>query len=134
MSMFTRETNQSLRDIQMKYQQFQLQSKESHLKYGRIVFVIILNSLSLYRTQNDLESSREQVRIEQEELSHLRQKLSQVEQIRTQIQNEFEQKKQQCRQLEHQISDKDESKKNVDLVVDQYRQQLTNEKELRISK
>ena len=60
--------------------------------------------------------------------------ISQNEQNRTQLQNELEQLKQQCRQFERQISDKDEAKKNVDLLIDQYRQQLTNEKELRTSK
>jgi hypothetical protein len=66
----------------------------------------------------------------QNELSRLRQQLSQYE--RTQIQ--FEQSKEYSQQLEKQLFDKDESKKNIDLLIDQYRQQITNEKELRLSK
>ncbi|CAF0992035.1 unnamed protein product [Rotaria sordida] len=109
------ETNKSLRDFQIKYQQLQLESKESHTK-----------------TQNDLEAARKEIQIHQNELSRLHQQISQIEHIRLQLQNELEQTKQQCRQLEQKILDKDESKKNVDLLIDQYRQQLTNEKELRI--
>ncbi|CAF0717704.1 unnamed protein product [Adineta steineri] len=108
------ESKQSLRDFQVKHQQSQLDSKELHTK-----------------TQNDLETAHEEIQIHKNELSRVRQQLSQIEQVRTQLQNELEQMKQQCRQFEQQISDKDESKKNIDLVVDQYRQQLTNEKELR---
>ncbi|CAF3838161.1 unnamed protein product [Adineta steineri] len=108
------ESKQSLRDFQVKHQQSQLDSKELHTK-----------------TQNDLETAHEEIQIHKNELSRVRQQLSQTEQALTQLQNELEQMKQQCRQFEQQISDKDESKKNVDLVVDQYRQQLTNEKELR---
>jgi hypothetical protein len=51
-----------------------------------------------------------------------------------QLQNELEQKNQYSQKLEKQLIDKDESKKNVELLVDQYRQQLSNEKDLRLSK
>ncbi|CAF0764701.1 unnamed protein product [Rotaria sp. Silwood1] len=109
------ETNKSLRDFQIKYQQVQLESKESNTKI-----------------QNDLEAARKEIQINQNELSRLHQQVSQIEQTRLQLQNELEQVKQRCRQLEQQISDKDESKRNADLLINQYRQQLTNEKELRI--
>jgi chromosome segregation ATPase len=88
----------------------------------------------LYRTQHNLEVAQKDLQIHQTELSHLRQQISQLEQIRTQFQNESEQLKQQCRQFEQQIFDKDQSKKNADLLIDQYRQQLTDEKQLRLSK
>jgi hypothetical protein len=74
----------------------------------------------LFRTQNDLEAARKEIQLQQTELSRLREQLSQKEQIHL--------------QLETQLIDKDESKKNDDLLTDQYRQQLTNEKELRTSK
>jgi hypothetical protein len=74
----------------------------------------------LFRTQNDLEAARKEIQLQQTELSRLREQLSQKEQIHL--------------QLETQLIDKDESKKNGDLLTDQYRQQLTNEKELRTSK
>ncbi|CAF2941831.1 unnamed protein product [Rotaria sp. Silwood2] len=109
------ETNKSVRDFQIKYQQLQLESKESHTK-----------------TQNDLDIARKEIQIHQNELSRLHQQVLQIEQIRLQLQNELEQVKQRCRQLEQQIIDKDESKRNVDLLIDQYRQQLTNQTELRI--
>ena len=51
-----------------------------------------------------------------------------------QLQNELDQTIQYSQQLERQLSDKDQSKNNSDLLIDQYRQQLTNEKELRSSK
>ncbi len=88
----------------------------------------------MYRTQHNLEVAQKDLQIHQTELSHLRQQISQLEQIRTQFQNESEQLKQQCRQFEQQIFDKDQSKKNADLLIDQYRQQLTDEKQLRLSK
>jgi len=56
------------------------------------------------------------------------------EQIRIQLQNELEQTKQYSHELERQLFDKDEAQKNVHVIVDQYRQQLTTEKELRLSK
>jgi len=90
--------------------------------------------LRLFRTQNEFEIARNEIQIHQNELSRLRQQLTQTEQIQIQLQNEFEQTKHQCREYEQQISVKDELKRNVDLLIDQYRQQLTNEKELRISK
>ncbi len=74
----------------------------------------------MFRTQNDLEAARKEIQLQQTELSRLREQLSQKEQIHL--------------QLETQLIDKDESKKNDDLLTDQYRQQLTNEKELRTSK
>lgn len=37
-------------------------------------------------------------------------------------------------QLENKLSEKDQSTKNNDLIIEQYRLQLTNEKELRLSK
>ncbi len=74
----------------------------------------------MFRTQNDLEAARKEIQLQQTELSRLREQLSQKEQIHL--------------QLETQLIDKDESKKNGDLLTDQYRQQLTNEKELRTSK
>jgi len=132
--LFSRETNQSLRDLQIKYQQSQFESKESHLKYINLFIIIIDRFFFLSRIQNDLESAHKEIQIHQTELSRLRQQLSQTEQNRLDVQNEFEQTKQQYRQLEKQLSEKDESKKNLDLLVNQYRQQLTNEKELRISK
>ncbi|CAF4143162.1 unnamed protein product [Rotaria magnacalcarata] len=106
------ETSESSRDLQTKYQQLQLR---------------------LHRTQNDLEAGQREIQIHQNEISRLHQQVSQIEQTRLQLQNDLEQTKQRCRQLEQQMSDKDESKKNVDLLIDQYRQQLTNEKELRIN-
>jgi hypothetical protein len=60
----------------------------------------------LFRTQNDLQAAHEKIKIQQNELSHLHQ----------------------------QLFAKDESKKNGDLIIDQYQQQITNEKELRLSK
>jgi len=56
------------------------------------------------------------------------------EQIRIQLQNELEQTKQYSHELERQLFDKDEAQKNVNVIIDQYRQQLTTEKELRLSK
>ncbi len=88
----------------------------------------------LFRIQNDLEIARKEAQIHQNELSRLRQQLTQTEQIQIQLKNDFEQTKHQCREFEQQISSKDELKKNVDLLIDQYRQQLANENELRISK
>ncbi len=129
---FSSETNQSLRDFQVKYQQSQFESRESHIKYENLLIKIIIYLFS--RLKNDLESSRKGIELHQNELSHLRQQLSQTEQNRIELQNEFEQTKHQCRQYERQISEKDESKKNLDILIDQYRQQLTNEKELRLSK
>jgi len=100
-----------------------------------ILFNILKYSfIFLSRLKNDFESSRKEIEIYQTELSHLRQQLSQIEQNRIELQNKFEQTKHQCRQYEQQISDQHESKKNLDLLIDQYRQQLTNEKELRLSK
>jgi septal ring factor EnvC (AmiA/AmiB activator) len=104
----------------------------SSTKLSSLIFLIIF--FFFYRIQNDLEAARGEIQIHQNELSQLHQQISQNEQIRTQLQNELEQLKQQCRQLERQISDKDESKKNADLRINQYRQELTSEKELRISK
>ena len=92
---------------------------------------LICNHRTLYRTQNGLQAAQKEIQIHQTELSYLRQQLSK---IRAQFQNELEQSKQHCRQLEQQISDKDQSKKNVDLLLNQYQQQLTDEKQLRISK
>lgn len=99
-------------------------------------FILFINSnhLRLFRTQNEFGIARNEIQIHQNELSRLRQQLTQTEQIQLQLQNEFEQTKHQCREYEQQISVKDELKRNVDLLIDQYRQQLTNEKELRISK
>ncbi len=88
----------------------------------------------LFRIENNLEIARKEIQFQQNELSHLREQLLQSEQIRIQLQNDFEQSKQYSQQLEKQLFDKDESKKNVDLLIDQYRQQFTNEKELRLSK
>jgi hypothetical protein len=56
------------------------------------------------------------------------------EQIRIRLQNELEQTKQYSHELERQLFDKDEAQKNVNVIIDQYRQQLTTEKELRLSK
>jgi len=109
-------------------------NQENLILSTKIFLFNIYNNPSLSRTQNDLETARKDIQIHQNELSHFRQQLLQTEQIRIEFQNELEQTKQQCRQLEQQILDKDQSKKNVDLLIDQYRQQLTNEKELRISK
>ncbi|CAF2796492.1 unnamed protein product [Rotaria sp. Silwood2] len=109
------EKNQSFRDLQIKYQQSQLQSNESHTI-----------------TENDLEAAREEIEIQKNELSYLREQISQFEQTKIQLQNDLEQTKQYIQQLEKQLSDKDQSKKNSDLIIDQYRQQLTNEKELRL--
>ncbi|UJR35192.1 hypothetical protein I4U23_027959 [Adineta vaga] len=108
------ESKQSLRDLQIKHQQSQLDSKESQTKI-----------------QNDIEAARKEIQIHQTELSKLHDQLSRNEQIRHEFQIEIEHLKQQCRQYQQQISDKDESKKNVDRLVDQYRQELTNEKDLR---
>ncbi|CAF0895169.1 unnamed protein product [Rotaria sp. Silwood1] len=109
------EINQSFRDLQIKYQQSQLQLNESH--------TII---------QNDLEAARGEIEIQKNELSYLREQISQYEQTKTQLQNDLEQTKRFAQQLERQLSDKDASKANTDLIIDQYRQQLTNEKELRL--
>ncbi|CAF3392823.1 unnamed protein product [Rotaria sp. Silwood1] len=109
------EINQSFRDLQIKYQQSQLQLNESH--------TII---------QNDLEAARGEIEIQKNELSYLREQISQYEQTKTQLQNDLEQTKRFAQQLERQLSDKDASKANSDLIIDQYRQQLTNEKELRL--
>ena len=68
------------------------------------------------------------------ELSRLREHLSQNEQSRVELQNQLEQTNQHCRQLEQQLVEKDQSKKNVDSLLDQYRQQTNAEKELRNSK
>jgi hypothetical protein len=56
------------------------------------------------------------------------------EQIRIRLQNELEQTKHYSHELERQLFDKDEAQKNVNVIIDQYRQQLTTEKELRLSK
>ena len=93
-----------------------------------------LSHSHLFRTQNDLEIIRKENQIHQNELSRLRQQLAQTEQLQIQLKNDLEQTKHQCREFEQQISSKDELKKNVDLLLDQYRQQITNEKELRTSK
>jgi chromosome segregation ATPase len=102
---FSSETNQSLRDFQVKYQQSQFESRESHTKYENLLIKIIIYLFS--RLKNDLESSRKGIEVHQNELSHLRQQLSQTEQNRIELQNEFEQTKHQCRQYERQISEKD---------------------------
>lgn len=57
-----------------------------------------------------------------------------IEQTKFELQNEVDQTKHRYRQLEQQICEKDQSKESVDLLVEQYRQQLTTEKELRLSK
>jgi hypothetical protein len=95
-------------------------------------FYLISSLLS--STQNDLDSALEEIELQQNELSRLHEQLSQSEQTQIQFQNELEQTKQYSQQLESQLFDKDESKKNVDLLIDQYRQQLSNEKDLRLSK
>ncbi len=122
------------------YEIFKLNTNNLNLNPKNLILSIKIFLFNVYnnhpffsRIQNDLESARKEIQIHQNELSHLRQQLSQIEQNRIQLQNEFERTKQQCRQLERQIFEKDESKKNVDLLIDQYRQQLTNEKELRLS-
>ena len=78
-----------------------------------------------YRTQNDLEATREEIQLQQTELSRLRHQLSQNEQNRLQLENELNQSKRYSQQLEQQISTKDQSMKNNDLLLDQFRQQLT---------
>ncbi|CAF3576825.1 unnamed protein product [Rotaria sordida] len=109
------ETHQSFRDLQVKYHQSQLESNESHAI-----------------TQNDLEAARKEIEIQKNELSHLHEQLSQFEQTKIKLQNDLEQTKQNSQQLERQLLDKDQSQKNSDLIIDQYRQQFTNEKELRL--
>jgi septal ring factor EnvC (AmiA/AmiB activator) len=99
-----------------------------------LVSSFYLISSLLSSTQNDLDSALEEIELQQNELSRLHEQLTQSEQTQIQIQNELEQTKQYSQQLESQLFDKDESKKNVDLLIDQYRQQLSNEKDLRLSK
>ncbi|CAF1065974.1 unnamed protein product [Adineta steineri] len=106
-----KETNQSLHDLQIKYQQIQSDSKESH---------------SI--TQIDLESAHNEIKIHQDELSRLHKQILQYEQTQTQLQNELQQSKQYSHELEQQLSDKNGAQKDID----QYRQQLTIEKELRL--
>ncbi|CAF4288477.1 unnamed protein product, partial [Adineta steineri] len=105
------EINQSFHDLQIKYQQVQSESKESH---------------SI--TQIDLESAHKEIKIHQDELSRLHKQILQYEQTQIQLQNELQQSKQYSHELEQQLSDKNGAQKDID----QYRQQLTIEKELRL--
>ncbi|CAF3575245.1 unnamed protein product [Rotaria socialis] len=109
------ETNQSFRDLQIKYQKSQVDSN---------VFQTI--------TQNDLEAAQKEIIIQQTELSSLREQISQLEQTKFELKNDLKQIQQYSQQLETQLSEKDQTKTNNDLIVDQYRQQLSNEKELRL--
>ncbi|CAF3746890.1 unnamed protein product [Adineta steineri] len=80
------------------------------------------------KTQVDLESAHKEIKIHQDELSRLQKQILQYEQTQTQLQNELQQSKQYSHELEQQLSDKNGAQKDID----QYRQQLTIEKELRL--
>ncbi|CAF5218166.1 unnamed protein product, partial [Rotaria magnacalcarata] len=84
------------------------------------------------RTQNDLEAAQKEIIIQQTELSSLREQISQFEQTKFELQNDLKQIQRYSQQLETQLSEKDQTKTNNDLIIDQYQQQLSNEKELRL--
>lgn len=126
------ETNQTLRDIQVKYQQIQIESKDSRTKYDKQINLPFEN-VFFFRTENDLETKQKEIEIHQNELARLRQQLSQIELNHLDLQNHFEQLKQTNQQLEKHLEEKDQSKRNLDLLVDQHRQQFDDEKQLRIS-
>jgi len=92
-----------------------------------------LKMFFFFRTENDLETKQKEIEIHQNELARLRQQLSQIELNHLDLQNHFEQLKQTNQQLEKHSEEKDQSKRNLDLLVDQHRQQFDDEKQLRIS-
>lgn len=77
--------------------------------------------------------AQQTIQLQANELTSVRQQLSQIEQHRLQIQTELEQTKKQSEHLREQLIEKDQAKQNVDLLIDQYRQQSNNEKQLRLS-
>ena len=81
-----------------------------------------------------METACKETEILQNELCHVREQVSQLEKTKIQLQHDLEQVQRYSQQLEGQLSDKIQSEKDTDLLIDQYRQQLTSEKELRLSK
>ncbi|UJR10636.1 hypothetical protein I4U23_014832 [Adineta vaga] len=89
--------------------------------------------------QIQLDSARKELQIHQNELSRLHEQISQQEQNRLQLQNEFEHVKQYSEELERQLSDKDQEAKmekelrlKSDSELDELRsrfRQLTNDYE-----